>query len=471
MENNDNKRSKALIVGTLIYAIGNFGTKILSFIIVPLYTYYINPSDLGDYDLVLTTVSLLTPLLTLQITDAAYAWMMRKQEESREYIMAVYKFMIVTVVISSVIIFVINVFIPILYCYYFVALLLFGRVFGILQKLLRGLKNQKLFAISGVVYTTIFLFLNLFQVVILHYGVVSLFQSSIIAYGIATVLIFICEKRLRFFDLKLGKSGTVKEMLRFSTPLVPNQLSWWIINSSDRYIVRFFLGSVANGIYSISYKFPSLLQLIFNVFYDSWQDMALTDSDKDPGSYYSKIFELYYKFAFSFLIFLIPFTKIFVRVFMSVDYVTSANYISFLYLGTVFQAFSSFFGVGYLKNNKTRQIAYTSLIGAICNAAINIMLIKFWGLYAASISTFVGFLVMFIIRAIQTKDVMKIEVNKLSFSMLFAIALASSIIGTFSDMKLDIICAVVGLIFFIVYNFGEIMNVLKLVKGRLHRNV
>lgn len=469
MVNNDSKRSKALIVGTLIYAIGNFGTKILSFIIVPLYTYYINPSDLGDYDLVLTTVSLLTPLLTLQITDAAYAWMMRKQEESKEYIMAVYKFMMVTVVLSSVIVLVINVFIPILYCHYFVALLLFGRVFGILQKLLRGLKNQKLFATSGVVYTTIFLILNLFQVVVLHYGVVSLFQSSIIAYGIATVLILIFEKRLRFFDLKLGKSGTVKEMLRFSTPLVPNQLSWWIINSSDRYIVRFFLGSVANGIYSISYKFPSLLQLIFNVFYESWQDMALTDSDKDPGSYYSKIFKLYYKLAFSFLIFLIPFTKIFVRVFMSVTYVTSANYISFLYLGTVFQAFSSFFGVGYLKNNKTRQIAYTSLIGAICNAAINVMLIKFCGLYAASISTFAGFFVMFIIRVIQTKNVMKIEVDKVSFSMLFVFALVSSIIGTFSDMKLDIICMIVGLIFFIVYNYGEIMNILLLVKGRLHR--
>ena len=470
MENSDKKRSKALIVGTLIYAIGNFGTKILSFIIVPLYTYYITPADLGDYDLVLTTVSLLTPLLTLQITDAAYAWMIRKQDESKEYIMSVYKFMIATVALSSAIILAINVFVPILYCYYFIALLLCGRVFGVLQKLLRGLKNQKLFAISGVVYTTIFLLLNLLQIVVLHQGVTSLFQSSIIAYCASTVLILICEKRLRFFSLKLGKKSTVKDMLKFSTPLVPNQLSWWMINSSDRYIVRFFLGGVANGIYSISYKFPSLLQLIFNVFYESWQDMTLTDTDQDAGSYYGKVFRLYYKLAFAFLVFLIPFTKIFIRVFMSQDYITSANYISFLYLGTVFQAFSSFFGIGYLKNNKTKQIAYTSLIGAICNAVVNIILINFWGLHAASVSTFVGFFVMFIIRVIQTKSIMKIEVNKLSFSVLFIVALVSSIIGTFSDMRLDIICMIIGFIFFIVYNFREIMSILKLVKRRLHRN-
>lgn len=469
MEDN-NKRSKALIVGTLIYAIGNFGTKILSFIIVPLYTYYINPSDLGDYDMVLTTVSLLTPLFTLQITDAAYAWMMRKQEESREYIMAVYKFMITTVIASSLIILAINLIVPILYCYYFVALLLFGRVFGILQKLLRGLKNQKLFAISGVVYTTIFLLLNLLQIVFLKQGITSLFQSSIIAYCVSTVMILICEKRLRFFNVKIGKYETIRGMLKYSTPLVPNQLSWWIINSSDRYIVRFFLGSAANGIYSISYKFPSLLQLIFTVFYESWQDMTLTDTDGEAGSYYSRVFQLYYKLAFPFLIFLIPFTKIFIRIFMSYDYISSANYISFLYLGTVFQAFSSFFGVGYLKNNKTKQIAYTSLIGAICNAAVNIILINFCGLYAASISTFVGFFVMFIIRMIQTKDVMKIEINKLSFYSLFILALVSSIIGAFSNMKLDIICTLFGLIFFILYNFREIMSAVKLVKGRLHRN-
>ena len=64
-----NSKNKALIIGTITYAIGNFGTKILSFLIVPLYTFYIMPSDLGDYDLLMTTVSLLSPLLTMKVSD------------------------------------------------------------------------------------------------------------------------------------------------------------------------------------------------------------------------------------------------------------------------------------------------------------------------------------------------------------------------------------------------------------------
>ena len=65
-------KSKELVKGTLIYAIGSFGSKILSLLIVPLYTFFIVPEELGNYDLILTTVNLLIPIITLQITGAAY---------------------------------------------------------------------------------------------------------------------------------------------------------------------------------------------------------------------------------------------------------------------------------------------------------------------------------------------------------------------------------------------------------------
>ena len=78
MDDKKSRNKKQLIKGTLIYAIGNLGTKIISFLIVPLYTYFILPADMGDYDIVITTVSLLTPLITMRISDAAYRWMLHK---------------------------------------------------------------------------------------------------------------------------------------------------------------------------------------------------------------------------------------------------------------------------------------------------------------------------------------------------------------------------------------------------------
>lgn len=467
MNNNEKAKSKALISGTIIYTIGNLGTKILSFIIVPLYTYYINTSDMGDYDLVNSTISLLTPLLTLQIMDAAYAFMLRDNIKSNECINAVYKFMIITTVLSSAVILAVNYFVPIKYCYYMILQLIVSRFFTALQKLLRGLKNQKLFTVSGILYTAIFLVLNLIQIVGLKQGVEALFQSAIISYTICIILIFIFEKRLRVFDIKNNSFLLQKQMLKFSVPLVPNQLNWWMMNMLDRYIIRFFLGSSANGIFAIAHKFPSVLQLLFNIFYMSWQDTAIVDKDKDAGKFYSKVFRLYYRFAFSFLILLIPVTKLFILFAMDESYHSATQYVGLLYLGTVFQAFSSFFGVGYLKNNKTNQAATSSIFGAVINAIIDLTLMKFIGLYAAAISTFIGFLVMFIIRVIQTKKIMQVKINKLSFSLLFLVDITVVILSIFTDSKQDIILFVIGVILFLILNRNETVQISKSIISKI----
>lgn len=469
MNKDYHSKSKTLMLSTIIYAIGNFGTKILSFLIVPLYTYYINPTDLGDYDLLISTISLLTPLITLQICDGAYVWMIRNIDESKHYITAVYKFMFSITVLSAVIILGLNSVLHIKYAYYFVMLLVFGRWQQTLQRLLRGLRNQKLFAASGIIYTTIFLLLNLLQVVVLKMGVVALFQSAIIANILSIVLILMLEPRLRQIDFQNNSFSLQREMLKFSVPLIPNQLNWWLINSSDRYIIRFFLNSAANGIYAIAYKFPSLLQLVYNIFYSAWQDMAVSDKSDDSHEFYSKVFKLYYQLSFTFLLFLIPFTKVFVRIVMSSEYRNAANFISFLYLGSVFQAFSSFYGVGYMKNNKTSQAATSSIFGAIVNAGINILLINFIGLYAAAISTFLAFLVTFIMRAIQTRNTMKIQVDWKCFSIFFTAALAISCIGAFSIMKVDIVLTIIGAVAFGFVNRKEIKHLGKVVIRRLHK--
>lgn len=451
-------KSKILLSGTIIYAIGNLGTKILSFLIVPLYTYYISTSDMGDYDLVNTTISLLTPLITLQITDAAYAWMLNEKAKITDCITVVYKFIIATSLITAAVMLLINHFVEIKFCYYMILQLILSRFFGVLQKLLRGLKNQKLFTASGIIYTAVFLLLNLLQIVVLKQGVEALFQSAIISYAFCTILVLICEKRLRTFSIKTSSFQLQKEMLKFSIPLVPNQLNWWIMNTLDRYIIRFFLGSSANGIFAIAHKFPSVLQLVFNIFYMSWQDMAIVDKDKDAGKFYTKVFKLYYQFAFTFLVFLIPFTKLFITYSMEESYHSATLYVGFLYLGTVFQAFSSFFGVGYLKNNKTKQAASTSIYGAIINALFDVVLMKFIGLYAAAVSTFLGFFTMFVIRVVQTKKTMQIKIDMKKFVLLFIVCILSVVISIFTNTTQDLIMSAAGIVLFLVVNHKVLIN-------------
>ena len=458
-----NKNNKALIVGTITYAIGTFGTKILSFLIVPLYTYFIAPEDLGDYDLLVTTVSLLSPLLTMKISEATYRWIINNNNNERPYIIATYKLLFRNCIIVGALIAVINHFFPIWNCYYFIAILICDRILECLQKLLRGLKNQKLFAVSGVFHTALFVSLNLYKIVYLKQGVNALLQSNIISVTLTILLIFIFEPRLRYFNFKGDYRDKQKEMLRYSTPLVPSALGWWVMNASDRYVIRLMIGRAANGIYSVAYKFPSILSTVFNMFNNSWTDMALAELEKGEKTeeYTKRIFCSLYKLSFGMAFILIPASKLVMKVILSESYKEAAVYVGFLYLGTVFQSFSTFSGTGYLHSKRTAGAAKTSVIGAAINIIIDILLIRYLGLFAASISTFVGFFVMWIIRVRDLKDVFPIHVDTREFCIYMCVAITVAIAIIWTNNYLDLALTIIGAIFFIKSNKKYVSNMIK----------
>ena len=411
-------KSKALLKGTGIYAIGEFGTKILSFLIVPLYTYYIATEDMGFYDILMSTIQLLAPLITMQISDAAYRWIIRNEGSTELYIRTTLQILLTNCTIAFILTLITNAMFPFRFFSYFAVLLVLTRIFSTTQKLLRALKKQMMFAVSGIIYSVIFLSLNVIQICILKMGIKSLFISAIVADIAAIVILYIIEPQLHVNIFKKPDFKVIKEFYKYSAPLVPNYLNWWVINSSDRYIVATFINLSANGVLAIAHKFPTVLQTILSMFTTSWQDQSVAEKEDNIGEYYSKVFTKYYEFALSGVLVLIPITKIIVYFIMSQDYKVACDYISFYYLGTVFQSFASFYGVGYLRSKKTSKAFFTSIIGAIVNATVNLTLIMVIGLQAASISTFVGFFVMWLIREKQNRNDLGIKFNVAEFTVL-----------------------------------------------------
>lgn len=459
-----NSKNKSLIKGTGIYAIGTFGTKILSFLIVPLYTYYIATSDMGVYDILMSTINLLTPIVTLQISDAAYRWIIQDKGENREkYIRSTIQVVITNCFIAIIIILVVNHFANIPYCLYFCAVLALSRAFQSIQKILRALKNQWLFAFSGITYTVVFLGLNVVQLCFLGLGVESLFQSAVIANIVALIVMVIFEPgiRVNFFhrpDLKL-----VGKFYKYSVPLVPNYLNWWVINSSDRYIVLWALGSSANGVLAIAHKFPTMLQSILSLFTYSWQDVSIADTERGNEAYYTEVFQKYSRVALTMLWALIPVTKIVIELIMSEAYKSASEYVAFYYLGAVFQSFASFYGVGYLRSKKTGRMFSTSIFGAIVNAIVNISLIKVIGLQAAAISTFFGFLIMWLIRERQNREELGIKIKWSEFITLTVSAMLMAVLSNMANNTINFVLAIIGIAAFFILNKNDIIDILRIV--------
>lgn len=463
---NSSDSGKKLIIGTGIYAVGTFGTKILMFLIAPLYTYYLIPSEMGIYDVLMSTIGLLIPIISLQISDAVYRWIIRESVESVKYLRVTYQFLIISSLFTVVVILLVNCFIiSIPYLLYFIASLFSSMFFQISQKMLRGLKRQWLFAVSGIIYTCIFLFLNIFQLCVLHRGIESLLISYIVANLVGFVTIIVLEKRVCVNIISRFDFKALRDLLRFSVPLIPNYLSWWIVDSSDRYIVLWILGTSSNGILAIAHKFPTVLQAIFGLFLNSWQDMAIS-SENDEKIFFTSVFQRLYRLSFMLLWILIPATKIFVCLVMGKGYKIASDYIPFYYLGAVFQAFCSFYGVGYLRSKNTKRAFSSSIYGAIINAAINIGTIKRMGLYAVVISTFISFLAMWVIREKQNRSELGISIAWKEFLLLLVIDFLICIFSILGNIRLNVFFAIFGIISFLFINRKDLIIIINMLKER-----
>lgn len=462
-------KEKALLKGTGIYAIGEFGTKLLSFLIVPLYTYYIATEDMGIYDLLMSTIQLLAPLITMQVSDAAYRWIICNEGSTELYIRTTLQILIVNCSVAFILTLIANLIFPFQYFAYFAVLLVLTRIFSTTQKLLRALKKQMLFAISGIIYSVIFLSLNVIQICVLKKGVESLFISALAANVIALIALYVIEPQLRVNIFVKPDFGTIRDFYKFSAPLVPNYLNWWVINSSDRYIVAASIGLSANGILAIAHKFPTVLQTVLQMFTSSWQDQSVAESEENVGEYYSKVFTKYFELLLSGILVLIPVTKVVVYYIMSQDYKEASDYIAFYYLGTIFQSFSSFYGVGYLRSKHTSKAFSTSIYGAIINAVVNLLLVKRIGLQAAAISTFAGFFFMWLIRERQNKDDLGIRFNVAKFAFLTILAVGVAVLSILLSPQLNLVLALVGVVIFMIINRSNLHLMIHFVKIKIDK--
>lgn len=244
-------------------------------------------------------------------------------------------------------------------------------------------------------------------------GVIGMLTSMMLAYGIACVFIFISCKIYKYIDIKKVRKKEVKELIEFSIPLIPNALSWWIINVSDRTIISFFLNTAANGIYAVSGKFSQLITLLSNIFVLSWTESAAENaSDRERDEFYSTIMLKSIKVFASATICVISAMPFLFRFLINDQYFEAYNYIPILLLATFFHTVAALYGSIYTALKKTMNASSTTVITAIINIVINVALIHWIHIWAAALSTLIAYIVLVIIRHVDISKDVKLHYDK-----------------------------------------------------------
>lgn len=464
-------KSGKLAKNTLLYAIGSIGSKILTFLIVPLYTFYISTDEMGVYDAIITSISLCSPIIVLSIYEGVYRWSIQSKENAGKYIRYGLFFELRNLLIASLVYFVACYFFAIPYFLWIWLYTVQICLHSYMDRITRALGNTRLFTISGVIYTLIFLFCNCILIIYFKLGIKSFLISGVAAGFFVSILLFASQRKEIFNSANIKLSiEERKGILKYSIAITPNDICWWIVGLSDRYALMYFVGASANGIYSISQKFPTVIVMLTSIFYMAWQDQSLANYEKeDKNLYYTSVFNLYSRLLLCVSLYLIIFTKYIVIWFMAQDYASAWIYVAPLYLGTIFSAFASFYGVGYLGAKQTSRALLTTGVAALVNLVVNMLFIPFFpkiGILIASISTLISYLVLFIIRLRQTKRYFNITIEKKSFFTLLSLNILFGIVVVFSNYMIDILLLLIALAFTILFLKNYVNHAVKFVKAK-----
>lgn len=393
---------KNLLTNSLIFAIANFGSKILKFLIVPFYTYYLTTKQFGAVDLLTTTVSLLSPFVLLGTNEALLRFSFKK-EIAIESLFS--NCILICTSTSTVLLICLLFFKDSLFFvnkWMFFILLMITSIEMLLLYFSRGLNKNVNFAFAGVLNTVVLLASNIILLVYLHLGINGYIYSLILASLLSSIYLILRLQIYNFFSLKYLDLSLMRKILVYSLPMMPNAIMWWIMNTSDRYIIYYYLGIAATGIYAISYKLPSIISVITNIFYQAWQVSAIQNSDANDN-FYSNVIDYFSKFSLLLAGILIFVIKPLIFLLVEKSYEISWMYTPFLILGSVFSGMSSVVGVSYTVKEKTVGIFKTSLIGAIVNIMLSLILTPFMGMQGTALATFIGFYLVWLTRVLQVK--------------------------------------------------------------------
>lgn len=428
----------------LIFSIGSFASKMMGYFLIPFYTAILSNAEYGVYDIVVTTVNLVFPIFTLLITESTMRFALDKDSNCKKIFTLSFLTVCVGTLIAiafSPLILLSNVYKE--YYWFFVGYYLVYAVHTFCSQFVKGQEQTKRYAESGILGTAITLFLNILLMAVIKWGLVGYFLATIIGTLFSIVYLWIrCDLSQNFCRIEKRDVALFKEMLRYSIPIMPNALSWWISTSSDKYIISYFSGVAETGLYSIAYKIPSLMTVFTTIFFNAWQISAVEDFGSEKSKkLYSNVYSYFFASLVCIATLIITFIKVICKIIFLNEFYHAWKFVPLLIMAYVFHDLATFMGSVYTSSKKTKMLFYSTLVGATVNIILNMLIIPYLGALGGALTTFISYFIVWIIRYIDIKKVIKIENQCIRDRRCLVLLLINTLFITL-DVKFSFLCAV-----------------------------
>lgn len=451
-------RNKELIRNTVILGAGTLIPKVFSLVILPILTTYLTTVEYGNFDLVNSIVSFVVPIITLQIQQAAFRYLVAAKtdlDKDRLVTTSIVYILGISVLCAPLVFFIFRICnldwkVSLIICF----LVLGESLYMLTGQMLRGIGQNIAYSVGIVSYSIVNLVTVVLFVYVLRLGLLGVILSNALSYVASAVIMLVRTLQKVHFQINAVSAPELKRMLKFSAPIVPSSISLWIVNLSDRLLVVHYLGAGINGIYSVATKVPNLYSMAYSIFNLAWTETAarVADDEDDPGKYYGELFGKMYRFLVGIMLIVIACTPAFYRILVNAQFYQAYPQTAVLYYGVFFNSFVAFYAGIYIALNRTKQVGISSAVGALLNLIINFLLIQKIGLFAASISTAVSYFVIMLYRAVDLKKIVNIQYDFQQIVIGFLTIVLSTILYYFNNTVLTVICFLIAIMYNLLFN-------------------
>ena len=465
---------KTLASNTALISMGTFGSKLLVFLMVRFYTGYLTTTEYGIADLITQTANLLLPVISLGVANGVFRFAMESNIDKK----SVFSTGVYTIALGGLSFLVIA---PILslfkvfsgYVWLIVVYTIASCFHSLCSQYIRALGSTAFFAVQGIINTSLVIVFNILFLAVFDIGITGYVLSVALADFLATALIVVREKLWKQLTFKVNRN-TFNGILKYSIPMIPATIFWWVTSVSDRYMVNGFIGAGANGIYTVSYKIPTFLTLISTVFMQAWQFSAVTESEKDKNEhidFFSKVWGSFQSVMFIAGTVVVALSIPLIKILTTDAFFEAWKYVPILALAMIFSAFANFMGSVYIVEKRSKNSFLTSMLGAVLNVILNFILIpSSLGVQGASIATLVSYFAVFVIRAFNVNKYIPFELYWKNVIINTAIVLVQAAFMIYS-LPFNIPVQILGVAALTVFNFKFfkmfIFKILGFVKGKV----
>lgn len=459
---------KKLASNTIIFAVGSFSSKILSVLLLRLYTGCMTKAEFSTADLVQNLVNLIGPVASLSISDAILRYGLDRHIKRNKVYSTGVAICIFGIIASMCVFPIIGLFKDFRPYIPYMMILLFTSEFRWLNQQYAKVKNYtRLYAVDGVlsVFTlTVFMviFLIGFKMNIKGYLAALIFSDIL-----SIVFLMYTANMNRDFSMKLVDRNLIRKMVIYSLPLIPTKVLWWLVGSSDKFmLVGIFHLDNENGLYAAAYRIPNFISMVSTIFFYAWQMSAITEGDSpERRKFYTRVFDAYISLMFVGSAGIMLFAKPLTRLLTDKAFWDSYTYTPFLIIASLIMSFCMFLSSIYNVINQNGNSFKTSVLAVVVNMALNLILISLFKAQGAAVATMVAYFVCFIARIADTKKIVKYSVSWRKLVTNFALIFFMAIV-ILAKMPLSFLWLLLAFLAMLVVNCGSIEQTIRKILGR-----